>query len=1040
MIKVKRLAAGTIAALLLSASILGNGYQTFAAEQGSDTQNIQSIAVVGEVTEAQGTARLIQEGVYPEESTTVDFYNNQNWENAKEALLAGLKNVDAEIDLYEYSIDKTQVQKLYEETVNENPELFYVGSSYSYSWDSANHIVIIKPYYAASKSEIIVMRAEFEEAVQELVSNVDCSLSVPEIALQVHDYIIAHTDYDYTNYEAQTVPTISHTAYGALVKHVSVCDGYALAYNYILNKCFNIECYVVSSDAMAHAWNQIKADGNYYHVDLTYDDPTRDSNKEDAYSVYHDFFMCSDSNIQDESIHGTGKHYGWTANGLTCDDEKYDHADFRMEYNQNDMHYGALQPMSYADGKWYYVNYEDFKIYGYDFKSNTSTAVDLKYTFVGSVAADNNKLYYASYEGEKIYSCDFDGTSIALEYSAATQINKLYFENQKLRYCNGKNIYDTGIKKNSNVISLEEISIEPTEVELEVGENVDLAVTLKPENTTEGFYISWLSSDEDVAVVEQGVITAVSAGTATVTATVGEKTATCVVTVNKPLENITVYNGVDYSAVYNAQYYVNKYTDLKNAFGRDGEALLAHFVNYGMREGRQASESFNVYSYRAFNADLQVAFDTDLSAYYTHYMMYGQQEGRQATGEYTYKSYKGTDYAAVYDEAYYTTMYTDLQGVFGNDTYLYIKHFVEYGMREGRQASENFNPVIYKQAYGDLQSAFGDDFKAYYMHYMNCGAAEGRSGSATVYNGVDYKAVYHYSYYKNTYADLKAAFGDDEYSYLKHFANYGMQEGRQASEDFNVQYYKNTNADLRNAFGSDLGAYYMHYIQYGLSEGRIGQGDSYVLKAGSFGIDVSEKQGNIDWEAVKESGVEYAIIRVGIGNDEINQDDAYAAENIAECEILGIPYGVYLFSYAVSEEEAASEAQHILRMLNGHNPQLGVYLDMESTDYYSKYGEFDVFSTEGRRRITDYAKIVLDALENKGYHAGIYSNLEYYNKVFYMDELEGYRWVAAWNEQAEAEVEAFSAFIWQFTSEASVDGVDGFVDQDKLLKDIIIYG
>ena len=57
-----------------------------------------------------------------------------------------------------------------------------------------------------------------------------------------------------------------------------------------------------------------------------------------------------------------------------------------------------------------------------------------------------------------------------------------------------------------------------------------------------------------------------------------------------------------------------------------------------------------------------------------------------------------------------------------------------------------------------------------------------------------------------------------------------------------------------------------------------------------------------------------------------------------------------------------------------------------------------------------------------------------------MDELEGYRWVAAWNEQAEAEVEAFSAFIWQFTSEASVDGVDGFVDQDKLLKDIIIYG
>lgn len=541
MIKMKKLAAGTIAALLLSGNILGNGYQVFAAEQGSDTQNIQSMAAAEEVAEAQGTARLIQEGVYPEERTTVDLYHNQDWESAKKALLAGLKNVDAEIDLYEYRIDKTQVQKLYEETVNENPELFYVGSSYTYSFDSTNRIVRIKPYYAAQKSEIAVMRAEFEGAVQTLVANVDYSLSVPEIALQVHDYIIAHTDYDYTNYEAQTIPAISHTAYGALVKHVSVCDGYALAYSYILNKCFNIECYVVSSDSMSHAWNQIKSDGNYYHVDLTYDDPTRDNNQEDAYSVYHEFFMCSDSNIQDKSLHDTGWHYGWIANGLTCDDGKYDDAGFRMQYNEDDMQYGALQPMAYANGKWYYVNFDkNFKIYQYDFESNTSTAVNLPdNTFVGNVAADNNKLYFSEYNDNAIYSCNFDGTDVTLEYMTQTEVKGLCFENETLYYCNGKNTYNTDLKKNSNVISLEEIIIEPTQVELEVGENVDLAVTLKPENTTEGFYISWLSSDENVAVAEQGVITAVSAGTAEVTASVGEKTASCVVTVNKPLENIT---------------------------------------------------------------------------------------------------------------------------------------------------------------------------------------------------------------------------------------------------------------------------------------------------------------------------------------------------------------------------------------------------------------------------------------------------------------------------------------------------------------------
>lgn len=93
---------------------------------------------------------------------------------------------------------------------------------------------------------------------------------------------------------------------------------------------------------------------------------------------------------------------------------------------------------------------------------------------------------------------------------------------------------------------------------------------------------------------------------------------------------ITTYNGVNYAAVYDYNYYINKYADLKKAFGTDDVAALAHFVNYGMKEGRQASSEFNVNTYRSRYADLQNIFGSNLKSYYLHYISYGKREGRSA--------------------------------------------------------------------------------------------------------------------------------------------------------------------------------------------------------------------------------------------------------------------------------------------------------------------------------------------------------------------------------------------------------------------------
>ena len=91
-----------------------------------------------------------------------------------------------------------------------------------------------------------------------------------------------------------------------------------------------------------------------------------------------------------------------------------------------------------------------------------------------------------------------------------------------------------------------------------------------------------------------------------------------------------VVNGIDYSIVFDPTYYVNKYADLKKAFGMDSTKLFEHFLKYGQKEGRQAISTFNVAVYKNRYLDLQKAFLDDLPAYYKHYCQFGKSEGRSA--------------------------------------------------------------------------------------------------------------------------------------------------------------------------------------------------------------------------------------------------------------------------------------------------------------------------------------------------------------------------------------------------------------------------
>lgn len=293
---------------------------------------------------------------------------------------------------------------------------------------------------------------------------------------------------------------------------------------------------------------------------------------------------------------------------------------------------------------------------------------------------------------------------------------------------------------------------------------------------------------------------------------------------------------VDYSAVFDAAYYANRYPDLKAAFGNDESALLQHFIQYGMAEGRQGSSQFDVYSYKNLYPDLRAAFGNNLKSYYMHYISSGKAEGRKATGVNTLQNpitmYNGIDYSAVYDYNYYLKKYSDLAKIYTNDDIGLLAHFVNCGMGEGRQAKASFDVFSFRNQYQDLRVAFGNNLKSYYMHYISNGKAEGRKATGvsklqnpvTVYQGVDYSAVYNYSYYLKKYKDLAKIYTNDDVGLLAHFVVSGMTEGRQGKDSFDVISYRNQYQDLRLAFGKDLRSYYVHYMNCGKKEGRIATG------------------------------------------------------------------------------------------------------------------------------------------------------------------------------------------------------------------------
>jgi hypothetical protein len=216
-----------------------------------------------------------------------------------------------------------------------------------------------------------------------------------------------------------------------------------------------------------------------------------------------------------------------------------------------------------------------------------------------------------------------------------------------------------------------------------------------------------------------------------------------------------------------------------------------------------------------------------MTKYYMHYINNGKAEGRNAVSLLNAASYKGVDYSAVYSAEDYYALNSDVAAAFGNDASALIEHFVNYGMSEGRQAKQSFNVYAYKFYNSDVAGVYGDDTRGYYMHYIQYGVNEGRKATGSIFENVDYSAVFDFEYYAANNADVVNALGYSESALLKHFAQYGVNEGRRGNALFDVNIYKASNSDVAAAFGNNTREYYIHFINYGINEGRASSETGY---------------------------------------------------------------------------------------------------------------------------------------------------------------------------------------------------------------------
>lgn len=221
----------------------------------------------------------------------------------KKAFFSGQKTVEYEFDCSEYLFDA------YKKVCTENPQLFWLTriSSYQLSETFVNKKIVFKPTILLKDEEIKSMQSEIDAETKKLLAGISKDASDYEKVLYIHDYLVDNSVYDTESAEVvlknekKDFPQSVHnstTIYGCLVTRLAICSGYSASFQYLADK-LGLESIRVGGEAKedgeSHQWNCVKVDGDYYYIDVTWDDKV---NKDPSIrSRDYEFFLINEDEL-----------------------------------------------------------------------------------------------------------------------------------------------------------------------------------------------------------------------------------------------------------------------------------------------------------------------------------------------------------------------------------------------------------------------------------------------------------------------------------------------------------------------------------------------------------------------------------------------------------------------------------------------------------------------------------------------------------------------------------------------------------------------
>ena len=435
----------------------------------------------------------------------------------EECIYSAYKNMDKTIYVYSYSATYSEVYSAIDNVLNNRPDIFYVSKNINCSI-SDGFVTTITPIYLFTEEKVEAAKSTINASANSLIGDLDGSMTDVQKLLLLHDRLILDMMYNSVAIENDTLTENDYTIYGAFVNKKGVCEAYAKAFKYCAD-LLGIENEVVPFSIMNHMWNQVKIDGNWYNIDITYDDELTS----DLFAhVEHKYFLFSDTAALNK-----GYREGYSTNGATD-----------TTYDTNAFWQNSLSSVFMA-GDVFVYSLRNGKICTYDFKTKTSTTiVSLTSSDRWKVPGTNGShpyflirpIYYNGYIyynlPKSICTIRPDGTGKSIIYTYSVDDRQIY----GLGYNNGVPSFTvrTGSNSADDIIPLSQttkilkainVTTGPTKTVYMKGETLDTSGMVVTASYSDGSKFDLIDSDYTISAFDSSTV-----GSKTVTVSYGSKT------------------------------------------------------------------------------------------------------------------------------------------------------------------------------------------------------------------------------------------------------------------------------------------------------------------------------------------------------------------------------------------------------------------------------------------------------------------------------------------------------------------------------------